>query len=156
MTDEQIIKANKMCALVPQNCQECPYVNTDDCVSVMTNDTIDFINRLQEEIEKLNKALDGAMMFHSKAADERDKALAEVERLYKEVDRLSQCVLYHDGQIADAKAEAIKEFAEKVKTAICQNTTPEFGIDGKPILTWSAVNGYDDIDNLVKEMAGEG
>lgn len=35
----------------------------------------------------------------------------EIESLNKEVDRLSQCVLYHDGQIADA----IKDFAEKLK-----------------------------------------
>ena len=37
-------------------------------------------------------------------------AKAEIDRLNKEVDRLSQCVLYHDWQIADT----IKEFGEKV------------------------------------------
>lgn len=35
---------------------------------------------------------------------------AKIERLNKEVDRLSQCVMYHDGQIADA----LKEFAERL------------------------------------------
>lgn len=39
---------------------------------------------------------------------------AENERLNKEVDRLSQCVMYHDGHIVDAKSEAYKEFAERL------------------------------------------
>lgn len=45
---------------------------------------------------------------------ERD---AEVERLNKEVDRLSQVVLYHDGQISDAQKDMIDEFEEALKDA---------------------------------------
>lgn len=37
-------------------------------------------------------------------------AKAEIERLNKEVDRLSQCVLYHGGHIA----YAIKDFADRL------------------------------------------
>ena len=46
--------------------------------------------------------------------DEIADLQAENERLNKEVDRLSQCVMYHDGHIVDA----IKEFAENVVTAL--------------------------------------
>ena len=35
---------------------------------------------------------------------------AEIDRLNKEVDRLSQCVLYHEGHIVDT----IKDFAERL------------------------------------------
>ena len=70
---------------------------------------------------------------------------AEIERLNKEVDRLSQIVLYHDGHIADARAEAIKEFAKRLKKR---------GFADKHYEHESIVY-VADIDNLVKEMVGE-
>ena len=85
MTDNEIIKA----------LGRCPYQR--DCVSCDVN------------------ACDNSPNHIMKCArDLINRQKAEIERLNKEVDRLSQCVLYHDGQIADAKAEAIKEFAERI------------------------------------------
>ena len=99
MTDEQIIMGLKCCYLGEADCKECPFDTFEDCNDVlMAKYVIDLIDRQQAEIERLNK----------------------------EVDRLSQCVMYHDGQIADA----IKEFAERLKAYF----EDEF------------------IDNLVKEM----
>ena len=45
---------------------------------------------------------------------------AEIDRLNNEADRLSQVVLYHDGDIADA----IKDFADLSIKRICENVTP--------------------------------
>ena len=65
---------------------------------------------------------------------------AEIERLNKEVDRLSQVVLYHDAfandAMADARAEAITEFAERAKRRL-------------PIISPSV------FDQIAKEMKGE-
>lgn len=47
---------------------------------------------------------------------------AEIKRLNKEVDRLSQVVLYHDGQIADARAEAITEFAKELTSELIKGS----------------------------------
>ena len=60
---------------------------------------------------------------------------AEIERLQKEVDRLSECVVYHDGHVADA----IKEFAERLKSRL---------------IIYTHLNFNDVIDNLVNEMIG--
>jgi hypothetical protein len=78
---------------------------------------------------------------------------AEIERLNKEVDRLSQCVLYHDGIVSDlekdlfnAKSEATKEFSERLKANMSNIARMEYGGN-----TYFCV-GYDLIDTLVKEM----
>lgn len=93
--------------------------------------------KLAEEIaekygNEYDYTLDGVMHFVDKwldgdelkqdevnrAATMREKTLqiveakqVEIERLNKEVDRLSQVVLYHDGQMVDI----IKEFAERAR-----------------------------------------
>jgi hypothetical protein len=76
---------------------------------------------------------------------------AEIERLAKEVDRLSQCVLYHDGQIADA----IKEFAERLKTEMIKS---RYGLTVSPYSrACNAVIDFwvNELDQIAKEMVGE-
>ena len=70
-----------------------------------------------------------------KKALSAEEQQAEMERLDKEVERLSQCVLYHDGQIVDA----IKEFAERLKERAANYFCAE-------------VVFVENIDRLVKEM----
>lgn len=133
MTDNEIIKALECC---PQgnsnhNCSKCNYRSDDIgyCFENLMKDALDLINRQQAEIERLNE----------------------------EVDRLSQCVLYHEGHIADA----IKEFADKLKEQDGYNNhvfddcasilVPEEylkGRDEKIKEVWNT------IDSLVKEMVG--
>lgn len=61
---------------------------------------------------------------------------AEIERLNKEVDRLSQCVLYSEGYIADA----IKEFVERLKDRAEE--------------CWDGAITHLEIDEVAKEMVG--
>ena len=46
--------------------------------------------------------------------------------------------------------EQLKQFAEKVKQAICDNTYPYFDKNGKPVNIWNT-DGFDRIDELLKE-----
>ena len=79
---------------------------------------------------------------------------AEIERLNKEVDRLSQVVLYHDGHIADAKAEARKEFAERFENELSEKVEEVFfEEDHESFVSTNKV--LDFLDNLVKEMEKE-
>ena len=47
-------------------------------------------------------------------------------------------------------AKTRKEFAEKLKQAISDNTYPYFDINGKPVNIWNT-DGFDKIDELLKE-----
>lgn len=54
---------------------------------------------------------------------------AEIERLNKEVDRLSQVVQYHDGHISDAQKDILGEFEERLLRAFpCANAILEKSI----------------------------
>lgn len=120
-TDEEIRKALECCA--SYDCTACPlYSPTINCVIVLPEKALELVDRYRAEIERLNK----------------------------EVDRLSQCVLYHDGIVSDlekdvfnAKAEAIKELAENVKAIFECDLC--FGDDVKSYI-------LNEIDSIVKEM----
>ena len=166
MTDAEIIKALECCG-TDMNCHRCPAnENECGCIRKTCQNALDLINRQKAEIEKLRKRVNFVEQANVQLREElkettekfncqqyvyadlsdiiRDKN-AEIERLNKEVDRLSQIVLYHDGHIADARAEAIKEFAERLKTE-------QSFYDGQETRIYLTEK---DLDNLVKEMVGD-
>lgn len=117
MTDAEIVKALECCANEDIDCEDCPSKKCCD------GDTFEMVQAVLDLIKRQK---------------------AEIERLNKEVDRLSLCVLYHDGQIADAKAEAIKELREKC----IEHQDFHKGDDGK-------FRGYiaiEDLDYIISEI----
>ena len=118
MTDNEIIKALECCSK-NEPCNICSYdkKEKDDfvCCSKLMVDTIDLINRQKAEIERL-KTECGLAKF--------DKYKAEFEEFRAEI-----------------KANAIKEFAERLK----ETATRDAGV-------WWVME--EDIDNLAKEMVG--
>lgn len=134
-TDEEIIKRLEQCVKRGNH-------NYD------TDIVLDLINRLNAENEKLNielKAMRGAANSYK----------AEIERLKK----CTKCVYEYDGEITEycvqgpcsnfktveqIKAEAYKEFAERLKSYLLLNEKGKM-----------SVVSYEDIDNLLKEMVGE-
>ena len=134
MTDNEIIKALECCR--DCKCKDCPCHNkeTDGCKELDEQDILDLINRQKATIERQIKAIqEGYALI--------EKQKAEIERLKEErIERIRELTrTVYDKEIAEAKAEAIKEFAEKLKDLL---------------------NFYDPkckfvhihIDNLVKEM----
>ena len=165
LTDAEIKTSLKCCTTA--NCDICPSLfrggDDMDCRNEMIKTTLDLINRKDETIE----ALISGQETLQKALSEKN---AEIERLKKELNIVS--ILYEDEQerynelldskcdrcIAKDKAEAIKEFAERLKNKIISDTA--YGCDS------SQHSGYYDysikigdipeyIDNLVAEMVGE-
>ena len=66
---------------------------------------------------------------------------AEIERLESEIDNVNHDYILLCSDVAENRAEAIKEFAEKLKA----NT-----------VDWGAAKGVQrEVDNLVKEMVGD-
>ena len=131
MTDKEISKALECCSTgeTYADCEKngCPlYLGiTMGCKYVdkenqLYSDALDLINRQQAEIERLEKI---------RKAD--NNLITSLNKCYE-----------------TAKAEAIKEFAEKLKEK-CYEDFQE---------TYEMLSPYvtdDDIDNLLKEMEGE-
>lgn len=84
-TDEQIIKGLEMCGK-EEPCEECPYKGTQ-CLYTLPRDAADLVKRQKAEIERLN-------------------GVSEI---------CGKCHVKYAKKIETARAEAIKEFAERLK-----------------------------------------
>lgn len=135
MTDEQIIKGYHACHMQGTNwCDECPYSGeyAENCESQLDTDIFELVKKQKAEIERLTNA-------YKQCAWERDTFLEESNSHIERIRGLTRVV--YDKEISEAKAEAIKEFAELIKMEFYK----EFDELIPSIMA-------DRIDNLVKEM----
>ena len=154
MTDNEIVKAYINCIGVHQStdCQECPYHHEEDgCYEKMTDDILSLINRQKTEIEALIAGQETLQKHIAKQKEENkwlqdqlSKSEAEIAKQESKIERLqhllnSKAFVLADDKKKQAKAEAIKEFAERLKK----------------VLGFGRYISYEQIDNLVKEMVGD-
>lgn len=121
MSDNEIKKALECCADEHRGCTDyCPYVGKISCAFDLRKDALDLINRQQAEIERL-----------------------EGELIEERTRRENAVNAYHE-----AKIEAIKEFAERLKELLKKKR--------KKAQSLLAKSQYGEcilaVDNLVKEM----
>ena len=121
MTDNEIIKALECC--LDYSCLICPCEKGASilCIDDLHQYALDLINRQKAEIERLEEAIG------QREAD--IEMFTDIGKMYSEL-----------------KAEAIKEFAERLK-----DETFKINYCGS---VYNVVD-IDDIVNLVKEMVGE-
>ena len=118
MTDNEIIKALQMCTNYV-SCAKCPLAGKPDCRDIMLEQSLVIINHQKAEVEQLKEVS---------------------EKLLMDWNGLS-------GVIKTAKAEVIKEFAERLKEE------QEFFVNEcDDFVGYVAVSR---IDRLVKEMVGD-
>ena len=140
-TDEEIKSSLEVIATT-RNCNECKIRNckwgTCNCSQITANAALDLIKRQKAELEAIKD--EKAMGF--KLSEEQINEIKEY---------VLKSVEYNEREI---KAEAYKEFAEKIKKSIKENVDEAWHRDdGNGI--YDAEYVLDDIDNLLKEMVGE-
>lgn len=120
LTDAEVIKALECCANNPNDsvCYEskCPLFG-QKCINLLSKNAFDLINRLKAENEELKKLLES-----------RHKAIEFLE---------GQLIGLPDG----VRAEAVREFAERLKETFPKNSH------------W--IKPREKVDNLLKEMGCE-
>jgi FtsZ-binding cell division protein ZapB len=155
MTDNEIIKALECCVNIEGDCEsDCPlYEFCEEISYTMVKAVFDLINRQKAEVEFLKEQRDIYMQDATDFSIEIDKQKAEIERLESEYESVyEQARADILGNMADGgtschwcieqhKAEAIKEFAEKLKIG-------EYKEEYTDHLCYM-------VDNLVKEMVGD-
>lgn len=126
MTDNEIIVPLKCLVMNESDCRHCKLKDKNDkCQKFLYSDVLGLIdenNRQKAEIERLEQ--------------EKGQFEADVE-MFTDIGKM----------YSELKAEAIKEFAERLDESLCKNIGPSRN------LYWKISA---DIDNLVKEMVGEG
>lgn len=130
LTDAEIIKALECCSMETE-CRSCPLykLHSARCVTIACENAIELITRLKDKERE----------YRAKVQSQR----YEINCNQKNIERYKCVIKILEKDVATAKSEAIKEFAERLKEETL--TTDKFG----EILL------VQDIDNLAKEMVGE-
>ena len=137
------------------NCHECPI---EGCTDNIFRDALDLINRLQSQNKDLAETVHNLTIEKDALFDKAEELKAEVERLNALVKTKNKLIKGLDQSISYAYDRAIKEFAERLKNEIINDTA--YACDS------TQHNGYYDyqikigdlpeyIDNLLKELEGE-
>ena len=127
MTDAEIIKALECCKGRLCAGKECPLFNEGGCLVMLSSNALALINRQKAEIERLNKEI--SISHHLLSDAWRNIEIQD--KFYK-----------------TARAEAIKEFAERLK-----EHKHECGCNYRKKPVYAVTE--EKIDNLVKEMVGD-
>ena len=157
MNEYIVKKALKRCSAVgpKTGCSDCPYcyrckdLNREAlCIITEQEKEIEQLtrerNQQAEELAKEQEACVKCKLEQSWELFARDK---EVDRLRAESKRFENNM---KSVLEIQKKNVVKEFAEKLKQAICDNTYPYFDKNGKPVNIWNT-DGFDRIDELLKE-----
>lgn len=125
MTDNEIIKAMQCVIGNDAKCSECTYQKVlpfPSCRRKCAKNALDLINRQKAEIERLRKS--------------------QVKEIHIDKEFYEECQY----EMKQAKSEAIKEFAERLKAKM--RNCSMYCIDEQ---TYYLIS-YSLVDNLVKEM----
>lgn len=136
MADKEMIKAIECCLKSPVDCDNCAYTKypVRDCNTILINDIADLINRQQQEIERLKEDID---VLKSELNDCECKNYD-----------LENHKIYSESVMGKVRAEAIRQFAEKLKEKM--NNLVAYKTKKRDYYIVSKKF----IDNLVKEMVG--
>ena len=154
MTDNEIInkiiKALECCLLSNEQqesrCEDCPMeVSHAICQELLAFYALDLIKRQKAEIEGLSIQLEVTRDNLGDTREELQNLEVLNESLGKDVDVKLKYIYELENRINIAKAEAIKEFAERLKER------KRLHYDYYANVGFRFVT-IDDIDNLVKEM----
>ena len=147
MTDKEIIKGLE-CCIGYHECSKCPYnsgaAGTSECMSECTRDALDLINRQKAEIESLIGNVKKCFI-RNKTPSRYFKVLSDQPILIYPYNEASIEIIPSKETI---RAEAIKDFAERLKETLIINNE-----ENTEIFDYDYT--LETIDNLVKEMIGE-
>ena len=140
VNDDEIISALEVIART----RECTWGDCDG--SQITATALDLINRQKTEIERLKKEVNLVSIQFQDLQERYEEAQTEVEQLKEEANKYQKlwCIAVDD--IETAKAEAYKEFAERLKRSTVMACV------GNKIYAVTTSKG---VDNILKEMLGE-
>lgn len=111
MTEEQIIDGLRGCA-DERYCETCPFADQKEfCMYALHQESLDLINRQKAEITKLTEDNNFHFRLEALLAEQRDGRDETIQQLDSQNDELRI-------RLITAKAEAIKEFAERFENKI--------------------------------------
>ena len=134
---EKDIKMGLECCIGYSECSKCPFnssaAGTIECKSELMREALDLINRQKTEMDRLKREIENLESTQEITPDVKYFVDTKADKV---ISLLNEAIKSQE----QIKAEAIKEFADKVKEYFNPDSSYE-------------IRQY--IDNLVKEMTGE-
>ena len=146
MTDNEIVKALKICSTIGASCKDCPAFvkdNRSTCKEVLLG-AITLIDRQNSEIERLQKEVNLVSIQFQDLQERYEEAQAEIDRLNEVYQANQQLINALNKSYFLAKSEAVKEFVERLKAIASQGFWES-----------DAYIGVEQIDDLLKEIIEE-
>ena len=147
LTDEQVMEVLKCCTNEDLACKDCPSHDLCD------NNTFEMLRCILDLIKRKEKVIKFSTKEIVDLKIKVEQQRAEIERLRKVLENRGEicksCDEKYTEKIKRAKADAIKEFADKAIKRICERVTPI------PAQSYLVERCNEEIRNLVKEMVGD-
>ena len=145
-TDEEIVRALQQhsqdydAELKHSPCDDCPVTRSKGCtcIDVMAKGALDIINRQKAEIAWLRDTITGYEKMEEEL-HENHKTIS------KSLDDIARMIPVHDQKV---RAEAIKEFAERLKETMTTQTTDNINEPCVNIIYYAD----ETIDEIAKEL----
>lgn len=149
LTDAEVKKALECCVgdNDGKNCFDCPLWEIDDCQEQLLLDALDLINRLQAENERLKSDVSVSRDAYMSMKDRYEYEKEKVEKAKQKCIDIGKA-------LKNAKTEAYKEFAERLKTEFSQYQREYRNVlnDEGACAMIIAKKG---VDNLLKELVAD-
>lgn len=140
MNENEIIKALECCTQDGSACRECCFDKESECIEALARNALNLINRQKADLKQKDTEIDILIRKNARLKDEVSELRAEVERLKNECFCLANERDAYKDILDTSVSEARKEFAERLKCGVPQET---------------GVIRCADIDNLLAEMESE-
>lgn len=157
MSDEERQKALECCLL--GDCMSCPIIRFQNCWIMLKDETFSYLNRQQAENEQLKRNLSQCENGYSQELHLARCKIEELKSLCTSEDKLIKELR---AEIKQAKSEAIKEFAERLRKEVantwfgvcCTGETEEYKEGCLHGLVAKQKHCLCIINNLLAEMVG--
>ena len=113
------------------------------CVPHLTQSALDLINRFKRQCNKYRNKAQSQKGELRRLYKQNADYKAEIERLKKSLDNMTDALVKTDEACRKAEAEAIKELVKRLKDRVVKK------------YKYTDVRIFNELDNLVKEMVGE-
>lgn len=114
MTDEEIEKALNCCKKESWDyCCNCHYIDVPDCGNALIQDSIDYIERLKDEIAGLTGALEAKQTDCENLTRTLEECNEELKAVREETAKEILQVWYRENQAKDEEQDFVLELAEE-------------------------------------------
>ena len=142
MTSDRIKKALGHCEF--DNCSGCPLAGIGECYNIAVKEALNYINQLESEVESITEKFECQQQVYADLSKIIKNQRTEIDGL--KTRNINNC-RHWQKKYSSLRAEAIKEFAEKLKSEY-----DGFDVNHEIIEYQNLLKA---IDYVTKEMVGE-